>query len=682
MTRPIQLDDLFKFKLVGDLQVRRDAQQVAFVVKAAQAESNDYRTEIHVADVATGKVERFTHHNTDASPRYSPDGSHLAFLSKRSGTVQIWCMALSGGEAYQVTEIAAGVQEFAWSPDGDRLAFIAKAGPKRAAKADVDDLLAKHTAGVAIVDELLYKMDGVGYFGKERPCLFVIQVEPGAEPVQLTEPPYLVSAPVWVPDGKTVLVKSRMNPADYDRGGSEQQIWAVPTAGGQPQQVSPAGLSVRDVAVAPDGERIAAIASRTDGMSYDNATLFLLRFDPNGPGPSEATQWKSDFDYPLDDSGVTDFGGPASGPLTWSADGRTLLTLASARGATFLVQADPRSGSVRKLTTSDQHIYSYAFSGDGAFAAYAANEMRRPSIIKVVSPLGERELLDPNAELLTGLTISHPERFTAQAEGGPPVDAWIVKPLGFRDGETFPAVVNIHGGPALMYTSGFFFEFQVLAAQGYAVVYGNPRGSHGYGEDFCRAIKYVWGGVDYDDVMAITDAALRQYPWIDPNKLGVAGGSYGGFLTNWIVGHTDRFAAAVTGRSIADWRSAIGSGDLGTFRFKRVHDVPFWEDNSWYEQQSPITYVANVRTPILIEHQQEDHRCTIDQAYMWYSAIKYLNQAPTRMVIYPGEAHGMSRTGKPWHRVHRLQEVTAWFAQYLRGSVEVKPGGSDSRTLK
>lgn len=672
--RAIQLTDLFSFKLAGDVQVRPDAKQAAFVIKVAQTESNDYRTEIHVVDLPVGRVRQFTHHVSDNTPRYSPDGQNLAFLSRRSGSVQVWCMAVSGGEAYQITDLPSGVQEFSWSPDGKRLALVAKAGPKATAKADEGNLLAKHTAGVTTVTDLLYKMDGVGYFGAERPCLFVVAAEPSGAVVQLTEPPYLVSAPVWLPDGTAVLVKGRMDPTDFDRGGSEQQVWAIPSAGGRARQVSPTGLSVREVAVAPDGKRVATVASWTAGMSYDNATLFLLDFNPSSTAPSEALKWQSDFDHPLDDSGVSDFSGVPTGPLRWSEDGTSLLTLASVRGATHLVSVKPESGTAQLLTNADQHIYSYAFGGDGTLALYVANEPERPSILKLVTSSGETELLDPNADLLAGLEVSRPERFTVQGEDGPPVDAWIVKPIGFREGTTYPAVVNIHGGPALMYTSGFFFEFQLLAALGYAVVYGNPRGSHGYGEEFCQAIKYEWGGVDYDDVMAITDDAVKNYKWINPTRLGVAGGSYGGYMTNWIVGHTDRFAAAVTGRSISDWRSAIGSGDLGTFRFKRVDGVPFWEDNTWYEQQSPITYVGNVRTPILIEHQQDDHRCTIDQAFAWYSAIKYLDQAPTRMVIYPDEGHGMSRTGKPWHRVHRLKEISAWFEQYLGGSPAASSG--------
>lgn len=179
------------------------------------------------------------------------------------------------------------------------------------------------------------------------------------------------------------------------------------------------------------------------------------------------------------------------------------------------------------------------------------------------------------------------------------------------------------------------------------------------------AIQTEWGNKDYADIMAVLDQALASHRWIDPERVGVTGGSYGGFMTNWIVGHTDRFKAAVTGRSICDWRSMVGTGDFGPYWIKRFGDAAPWVDDSLYRQQSPITYVENVKTPILIEHQEGDLRCPVDQAMMWYSAIKFLGKAPVRLVTYPGEFHGMSRNGKPWNRIHRLTEITAWFAQYL-----------------
>jgi len=264
-------------------------------------------------------------------------------------------------------------------------------------------------------------------------------------------------------------------------------------------------------------------------------------------------------------------------------------------------------------------------------------------------------------------------RFKAQAPGGPEIDGWIMQPIGFAEGQRYPTILEIHGGPMAMYADAFFFEFQLLAAQGFGVVFSNPRGSQGYDEAHCMAIAKEWGNLDYKDLMAVLDTAIAENPWIDTERLGVTGGSYGGFMTNWIVGHTDRFKAAVTGRSICDWRMMVGTGDFGSYWIRKFDGVAPWVDDTHYKQQSPITYVGNVKTPILIEHQEGDLRCPIDQGMMWYTAIKYLNKAPVRFVTYPGEFHGMSRNGKPWNRIHRLGEIVSWVERLPAKAARLRP---------
>lgn len=677
MARKIQLEDLFGFELAGDVQMAPDGQRVAYVSQTINREENRYETAIYMQKRGEDPV-RFTMGPDDSQPRFSPNNQLLAFLSRRGGTAQVWLMSLAGGEARQLTDAPGDVSEFSWSPDGKRLAFICQlpqdglrtgqtggdgAGAGSGAEAGDGDvgLLEKYTAGVQVVDELLHKMDGVGYFGAERPCLCVMSLDEPQSPVQLTEPPYSVSSPVWSPDGERLFVKGRLG-ADYDRGGSELQIWAVPAAGGAAEQVSPPGLSCRDAVVSPDGATVAIIATYTDEMSYDNAGIFLV---PLAGG--EATQIVKHWDAPFDDMAVLDLVGPGGGSVTWSPDGKSLFSVTSVKGTSQLAQIDIGTDTVRLLTEGDRVITSFSFDAGCKSAALTVAEALSPSNVHYldVDTGREEQWTALNKQLLSELQLSPPERFQSHAENGPAVDGWIIKPHDLQEGQQYPALLSIHGGPALMYTSAFFFEFQLLAANGYGVIYSNPRGSHSYGEQFCKAIQWEWGGADYDDLMATVDKAVANNAWIDPERLGVAGGSYGGFMTNWIVGHTDRFKAAVTGRSISDWRSQCGTGDLGPFRFKRVNDIPYWVDNTWYEQQSPITYVENVTTPILIEHQDNDLRCPIEQAMMWYSAIKYLDKAPVRLVIYPGESHGMSRTGKPWHRIHRLREVAEWFRLYL-----------------
>lgn len=682
MKRKIQLEDLFKFELADDVQIAPDGERIAYVSTKLNREDNSYETSIFMQE-AGAEPERFTMGPGDAHPRFSPDGKTIAFLRRTADSRQVWLIGLAGGEARQLTELPGSVSQFAWSPDGKRLAIIGqfekgalrsdggsndgaggRGAPDLNGLADEDGarLFEKYTAGVQVIDELFHKMDGVGYYGAARPSLCVLSVDEPTDAVQLTEPPYSVGAPVWSHDGETVFIQGRLDPETYDRGGSELQIWAVPVDGSAVRQVTPAGLSCRTMALSPDGSTVAVVANKTDDMSYGNAGIFLVSLDEG-----DVRQIAAASDRPFDNKTVMGMGGRGDAVLEWAPDGKSLYSMTSREGTTQLAHVDVATEDVRLLTEGDRVIMSVSFSADRAAAAMVIADVGSPGKVYRFDVESGREecWLEPNAELLDELLLITPERFQSRAEDGPAVDGWIMKPHDMEPGKQYPAILSIHGGPALMYTSTFFFEKQLLAAEGYGIIYSNPRGSHGYGEEFCMAIQREWGGADYADLMATVDQALQDNDWIDPDRLGVTGGSYGGFMTNWIVGQTDRFKAAVTGRSIADHRATTGTGDLGPFRFKRNEDVPFWKDRDWYDDQSPIMYVENVTTPILIEHQEDDLRCPIEQAQIWYSAIKYLDKAPVRLVVYPKESHGMSRTGKPWHRIHRLREMLNWFHTYL-----------------
>ncbi|MBX6724058.1 MAG: S9 family peptidase, partial [Dactylosporangium sp.] len=263
----------------------------------------------------------------------------------------------------------------------------------------------------------------------------------------------------------------------------------------------------------------------------------------------------------------------------------------------------------------------------------------------------------------TGLSV--PEHFTYEGEGGQELDAWIMKPLGLSEGERAPLVLEIHGGPHTAYGHCFFHEFQVLAARGMGVLFTNPRGSTGHGEAFTRACVGDWGGQDYRDIMAGVDAALKRYAWIDPDRLGVTGGSYGGYMTNWIVGQTDRFRAAVTQRSISNLYSMYGTSDIG-FHFNRreLGEAELWEAEERIMERSPIRYARNVATPLLIIHSEEDYRCPMEQAEQFYVALKRLGKT-VEFLRFAGETHELSRSGKPANRKERLERMAAWFERYL-----------------
>lgn len=668
--RKLQMEDLLALQLPGDVQMAPAGDRVAYVLSATNQEKNEYESCIYLSD-DEGEGVRFTGGSSDSAPRFSPDGNHLAFLSKRSGQSQIWVMSVHGGEARQLTRVQGGVTEYAWSPDGKRVAFVAlldregiqpERSKEQQEKAEAQESpLKRHTRRVKVISELIHKMDGVGYYRDARPCLCTIGLEEKAEPLQLTQPPYRVAEPVWTPDASQLLFISRIGP-DYDREPWQRYLYSIPAAGGEARQLSPEAYSAAWPSVSPDGARVAFLTFRPEDLGYGNPRLTLLSLE-SGELSFPAPAW----DRPFGNVGLSDVLPPAGGRLTWSPDGSALYGLTSIDGTTQIARVDLSSGEVAEVTRGDRLIYSYQLDGRCRKLAMGIGDPLSPGDIYSLDILEGQEvrLTQVNEALLSQIELSRPERFCASAPGGPRVDGWVMKPAGFESGRKYPTVLEIHGGPMAMYASSFFFEFQMLASSGYGVIFSNPRGSQGYGEQFCMAIQQEWGNNDYADVMAVVERALADNPWVDGGRLGVTGGSYGGFMTNWIVSHTDRFKAAVTGRSICDWRTMVGTGDGGSSWIKRFNNVPPWLDDAMYKQQSPITYVENVTTPILIEHQEGDLRCPIDQGMMWYSAIKHLGRAPVRFVTYPDEFHGMSRNGKPWNRIHRLTEIRTWFDRYL-----------------
>lgn len=662
--RRLQSRDLLEFRLAGDVQIDPSGSWVYYTLNTINKETNEYNTSIYRAAPGAEPV-RFSGGETDHSPRLSPDGRLLAFVSKRSGQPQIWILPTTGGEAWQLTRVQGGVREMAWSPDGRHLAFTAMLddrGIEPERKEDKDeDLYRKFTKGVKVIEELYHKLDGEGFVHERRPQVCVVEVRPGAEPRQLTRPPYRHQDLAWSPDGRLLLFSSRRGP-DYDREPWETQVWRIPAGGGEPEPLTPKALAANSPAWSPDGRWIAFVAQKVDELGYDNPTVYVVPAEGGEPRALGAT-----FDRPVGNQAITDLPAPGGMKLLWSPDSRSVFALYSDRGRVHLGRVALETGEVTLLTHGERVVYSAALDAGCRLAALGVAEPLDPSRI-VLADLEsgrEDELAAPNRDLLAAFELTRPRRFTFRAPGGPEVDGWILEPAGREEGQRYPAVLEIHGGPMAMYGVGFFFEFHLLAAYGYGVIFTNPRGSLGYGHDFCAAIRDRWGDKDYADVMAGLEEALRLSPWIDPDRLGVAGGSYGGYMTNWIVGHTDRFKAAVTMRSVVDWSSMIGAGDVNWDVVKRAGGRWPWQDPEWYRQQSPITYVDRITTPLLIEHQEGDLRCPIDQGETLFTAVKALGKAPVRFVRYPNEFHGMSRSGKPWHRVHRLDQILDWFGRYL-----------------
>lgn len=661
--RRLTAEDLFQFRMPGDPQISPDGSRIAYVETTARPETNEYRSRIMLL-VPGQRPVPLTGGEKDTNPRWSPDGRYLSF--SRSG--QVWLLPAAGGEAWQLTRQKGLGGAAIWSPDSSRIMLTALLGPKGLEPAkgtEEKEYFKRFTAGVKVITDLHYKVDGMGFPGDRKPQVVIVDVETG-EARQLTAGPFGHAHPAWSPDGRWIALSATREEDADDK--NRTFIWVLPSDPGQfpaPasafRQISPEGLLGLAPKWSPDGRQIAFLGHSTARHAPPDLHLYLV--DADGGEPRSLT---GAHDRPVGNAAATDMA-PAGGlEPTWAPDGSALFVAMSDGGSVYLARVERESGQVSYLTDSEQVVFAGSASADRSRWALAVGRPDDPAQIYLLEGGEQRRLTQANAELLAQVETAPVRRFHFQASpDSPKVDGWLVEPAGREEGRRYPAVLQIHGGPAAMYASTYHLEFQILASRGFAVIYTNPRGGLGYGQAFSGALANArWGTVDYEDLMAGIDAALAQFGWLDPDALGVAGGSYGGYMTNWIVGHTHRFKAAVTMRSISNWMTMWGTSDIA-YDMIDEWGAP-WEDEAPWRRVSPLTYVTQIETPLLIEHQEDDHRCPVEQAEQLYVALRKMRR-PVKFVRYPGESHGMSRGGRPWHRVHRLLTIGDWFHHYLQG---------------
>jgi len=396
-----------------------------------------------------------------------------------------------------------------------------------------------------------------------------------------------------------------------------RDIYTVSSKGGESDELTEGSHVITDLSWSPDGDRVAFIGHDEPGGLAINNGLWVMTAE--GGDKINVTDR---FDRSI---------------------GHTI--------GTDLRVSTPNPGAV------------WAAEGDEIFFV---NDATHPAEIWVIDDDGERRVTGFNDRLLKGLDLSVPEHFTFRNGLGDEVDGWFMRPPGAEEDGEYPALLEIHGGPRGAYGNGMFHEFQILAAEGYAVFYTNPRGSAGYGEDFAEAVMRHYGECDYEDLMLFTDEVLKRFNSIDVKRLGVLGGSYGGYMTNWIIGHTHRFAAAVTYRSICNWISKFGVSDMGYMQPEAISGTKdIWDDILLHLDRSPIRYVKNVETPCLVIHSEDDLRVPMEQGEQWFVSLK-LNGVPTELIRFPDETHELSRSGKPGHREERLRHTVRWFDRYLK----------------
>jgi dipeptidyl aminopeptidase/acylaminoacyl peptidase len=661
--------DYYDLVTVSEVAVSPAGSFVAFTVTTVVEEENDRHREIWLQPLRDGRPDGAAFRITDptaesSSPAWSPDGGLLSFSSTRGDDPNpVWFLRVDGpgGEAFHIPGVEGTP---IWSPDGDWIAFTQEPGSMGEggeggeregwiAPDAITNTVDPARFDGRVVTSIRYKRDGTmslrpHYSVEEKAQLFLVPGQGGASR-QLTDLPFDVGSVVWSPDGRQIFFTGDEHEDDELNEEYTGDLWTVPFSGGSARRLTINPGSETSPAVSPEGERLAFLSTPERGAETD---ILVVDLGPDGSFRGEPTNVTASWDL-------------RPGNPEWTSDGQAIRFNAQIGGNAHLFQVPPEEGAVRQVTTGDRRLSDFSFSADGQVMAFTVTDAITPTELYVATGDGatEQKATGFNDEWLRNVTLMPPERLTWTVGDEIEVEGWVIRPVGYQEGTSYPLVLKIHGGPHSAYGNTFFHTFHVLSASGFFVLYTNPRGSSGYGHEFQYATRGEWGIVDKEDYMAGVDAALAQYPHVDPNRLGVSGGSYGGFMTNWLTATTDRFRAAVTSRSITNWESWYGSSDAQGLTEFEFYGPP-WERRDLYRRLSPISYVENVTAPTLIIHSENDYRTPIGDAEQWFMALKKRG-VPVEMVRYPRSSHGLSRTGEPWLLVDRLERIRSWFAHFL-----------------
>jgi dipeptidyl aminopeptidase/acylaminoacyl peptidase len=661
MGKPILPDLVYHLKSVADPSLAPDGSRLAYTLSWVDQGKMESRSCIMMLQVMTGETAEFTQGIRDSAPQFSPDGKLLAFLrAEQSGRRQLWLISANGGEARQLTAAPGGVTDFAWSGDSRQLVLCADvdvtdASPDSAA----DGTGASSAPQVREVRRIRYRYDTLGWRGDAHFHLFVVDVPDGATR-QLTDGDWDDLSPAWSPDGSRIAFISGRREDRDTRGLTEAYV--VPTSGGEPALWSQDLSSVGAVAWSPDAQKLVAIASESPG----NLVLWqgwLYALEPNRP-PRRLT----------DDSlrpylGFPGLSRPAE--LKWTQDDR-IIFLGDARGESFLYEVSVANNSVRSLAGGNCQSTGFTLDSSAKNVVALSSSPTSPGDLHYLSLTDQasRPLTDHNRDYLKDHPPAQMQKFNIERNGWN-IQCRLYLPPDFDPAQRYPLVLDIHGGPNGAFYDSFVSWQQVLATSGYLVLAANPRGSSTYGDDFMMAVIGDWGGEDYLDLMAAVDVVAER-PYVDKGRLGVHGYSYGGYMTAWTVGHTNRFKAAVVGAPCIDLFGMYGTSDIGiSFGEVQWGNTVLDAAQGSLEQltrelveRSPITYAPNVGTPVLLLHGEADVRCPISQSEAYFTVLKRLGKE-VEMVRFPGCSHLFLRMGHPKMREEYLARTLNWFNRYL-----------------
>ena len=693
----MQPSDLDHLAVPGDPQLHPDGIRVAYVLSEVDLDDDRYVRTIHLWDGQ--RTRRFTHGPSDTSPRWSPDGRWLAFL--RKGTEegqkpQLHVMPADGGEAQRRTDLPLGVSALEWSPDSARLAVIA--ATYLPALADLDD--DERRRRPKRITRLPYRTDSQGWIHDRRDRLWVVAATGDDEPRCLSPADKDASSPMWRPDGAAIAFLSE--PDDWPETEPHNEVFELDVDAGAGTRGSDAAAGqAADPTEAADSTEAAPVALRSlvgpgmwSAVHYDaDGRVFVtgLRDPLDWPGPTQV--WVRDHALTVGEetgarhAGLVSLtghldrdatpGSPACATVGPRFVAGGLLTAIEGRGTSGVVEVDldgwdPTSGSppdVTEVVGGHRAVTGYAARPDGSAIAFTATDAATPGELYWREDGKERCLTDLTKGFRTKVDVRPTQRFAFERDGVA-LDVWAVLPDGLDTAAagSVPVLFSIHGGPTAQYGDHFFDEFQVYAGAGYLVVGTNPRGSSGRGRDWARAVVGAWASedsVDTRDLEAVVDATVARFPQADPGRVGIMGGSYGGYVTARLLARTDRYASAVVERGLLQWESFSGTSDIGPYFDRMFLGVGLDDGAEVHHAASPVRTAHRITTPTLVVHSEADWRCPPEQGEQLFSALKRAG-VTTEMLRFPDETHELSRSGAPKHRVERLEAILDWHGRYLQ----------------
>lgn len=668
--RSIKAEDLYDIEVLSSARISPDGRNVVFSLQRVDVKTEKKYSNLWISGTdgnSASAPRQFTYGDqNDGSPQWSPDGSQIAFLSNRGDKekpAQLYLIPFYGGEARKLTDIEGRISEFSWSPDGKRILCSVKKVDADEIERRKDEQKKKLGTVARHYDRLFYKLDGVGYLPHERTHIWVVDVKTGKARQITDHPVWDENHPVWSPDGQNIAFVSNRS-ADPDQNPDAVDLFVIDAKGGEPRRIDTPIGEKSHPSYSPNGLWIAYIGSEGEGEWYKNTGVWIVPAD----GSAKPKNLLGNHDLHASATTINDIGAVEQMRPTWSPDSHRIYFQVSLHGCTILMSIDCSGENLQTVIGDKGVVSSYTISKDGSRMAYTFGKM--DDLWQVYTrdmATGETtKLTSINQDLFAKIDLGSWEEHWFKGKAGNDLQGWLIKPPGFDPAKKYPTIIEIHGGPLTQYGFLFMHEFYYLAAKGYVVGFCNPRGGRGYGEEHARAIWGGWGSADYEDLMSWADY-LAALPFVDKANMGVGGGSYGGYMTVWIIGHTDRFKAAVTMRAVSNLVSLWGSSDMNwVFQQILSNKAPF-EDLEKYWKHSPIAYIGNARTPTLVIHSEFDLRCPIEQGEQVFVALKRLG-VDTEMVRFPDEFHGLSRGGRTDRRVARLKHIERWFGKYLKAA--------------